>query len=36
MRNYFVNRYGAIENVDFSDILQKAIEGSNGYEERKE
>ena len=35
MRNYFVNRYGAIENVDFSDILQKAIEGSNGYEERK-
>ena len=36
MRNYFVNRYGAIENVDFSDILQKAIEGSNVYEERKE
>ena len=36
MRNYFVNRYGAIENVDFSDILQKAIEGSNAYEERKE
>lgn len=36
MRNYFVNRYGAIENVDFSDILQKAIEGSNGHEERKE
>ena len=36
MRNYFVNRYGAIENVDFSDILQKAIEGSSVYEERKE
>ena len=27
MRNYFINRYGAIENIDFSDILQKVVEG---------
>lgn len=26
MRNYFVNRYGSIRNVDFSDILQEEME----------
>lgn len=35
MRNYFVNRYGAIENVDFSDIFQNVVEGSSVDEENK-
>lgn len=28
MRNYFVNRYGAIENVDFTDIVQEMMAGN--------
>ena len=28
MNNYFVNRYGAIKDVDFSSILEKVITGS--------
>ena len=29
MKNYFANRYGAIENVDFTDIVQKIISRKN-------
>lgn len=25
MKNYFVNRYGAIENIDFTDIVMELI-----------
>ena len=25
MNNYFINRYGAIKDVDFSPILEKVI-----------
>lgn len=25
MNNYFVNRYGAIKDIDFSDLLEKII-----------
>lgn len=25
MKNYFINRYGAIEDIDFSDIIKKII-----------
>lgn len=28
MNNYFVSRYGAIKDVDFSSILEKVIAGS--------
>lgn len=28
MRNYFVNRYGAIEDVDFSEIFERVVKGS--------
>ena len=28
MKNYFVNRYGAISNVDFSPIFEEIINGS--------
>lgn len=35
MKNYFINRYGAIENVDFSDIFQRVVEGSTINEKNK-
>ena len=28
MRNYFINRYGAIEDIDFSDIFERIVKGS--------
>ena len=31
MNNYFVSRYGAIKEVDFSQILEKFIAGSEVY-----
>lgn len=34
MRNYFINRYGAIENIDFSDIFKEIVEGSIKNEEK--
>lgn len=27
MKNYFINRYGAIENVDFTDIVMELMDG---------
>jgi len=27
MNNYFVNRYGAIKEVDFSDFIEQMIKG---------
>ena len=36
MRNYFINRYGAIENIDFSDIFKEIVEGSIKNEEKKQ
>jgi AAA15 family ATPase/GTPase len=29
MKNYFVNRYGAILDIDFSDIIDDIINGEN-------
>ena len=26
MKNYFINRYGSIRNIDFSDILEERME----------
>lgn len=28
MRNYFINRYGAIEDVDFSDVFERVVKGN--------
>ena len=28
MKNYFINRYGAIVDIDFTDIIQKILEGA--------
>lgn len=30
MENYFVNRYGAIKNVDFSSLLKEVIDANEG------
>ena len=27
MKNYFVNRYGAIRNIDFSPIIERIMKG---------
>lgn len=35
MKNYFVNRYGAIENIDFTDIVLEAIENGDGEHVRR-
>ena len=32
MKNYFINRYGAIENIDFTDIIEEVINGSENNE----
>lgn len=32
MKNYFVSKYGAIKDVDFSDILDDIVNGSEGTE----
>ena len=35
MRNYFINRYGAIEDVDFSDIFERFVRAGSNDDERK-
>lgn len=32
MKNYFINRYGSIRNIDFSDILKERMENVNNEE----
>ena len=27
MKNYFINRYGAIENIDFTDVIDEIVNG---------
>ena len=33
MKNYFVNRYGAIEDIDFTDIILDILKGDNDEQE---
>ena len=35
MKNYFINKYGAISNIDFSDIIQDAMNGRTEHYARK-
>lgn len=32
MKNYFINRYGAIEDIDFTDIIADVLKGAEGDE----
>jgi hypothetical protein len=30
MKNYFISRYGAIEDIDFTDIIADVLKGDEG------
>ena len=35
MKNYFINKYGAISDVDFTDIIKDAMNGRLEHHARK-
>ena len=34
MKNYFINRYGAIEDIDFTDIVSDLLRGETADEQK--